>query len=105
MVNFYIYYNIYTHTYIYIFINIKNNGKPETVRRYWPVPKHIIPLVKSVQSPVRDWLYIDKLLPLFIYLFIYFFKKKGKKKKKIFLNVTPSASVPSAFKDDFIIKL
>ena len=34
----------------------------------------------------------------------FFFKKKGKKKKKI-LNVTPSASVPSAFKDDFIIKL
>ena len=33
----------------------------------------------------------------------FFFKKKGKKKK--FLNVTPSASVPSAFKDDFIIKL
>ena len=37
MVNFYIYYNIhtdiyiYTHTHKYIFINIKNNGKPETV--------------------------------------------------------------------------
>ena len=38
MVNFYIYYNIYTqtHTYIYIdlFINIKNSGKLKTVHRY-----------------------------------------------------------------------
>ena len=41
MVNFYIYYNIYIHTriyiYIYLLINIKNSGKPETVYRYWPV--------------------------------------------------------------------
>ena len=43
MVNFYIYYNIYTHThtyiYIYLFINIKNSGKPKTVHRYWPLSK------------------------------------------------------------------
>ena len=35
----------------------------------------------------------------------FFFLRKREKKKKKFLNVTPSASVPSAFKDDFIIKL
>ena len=48
MINFYIYYN--THTHIY------NSGKPETVHRYWPVPKYIISLVKPVQPPVRDGL-------------------------------------------------
>ena len=35
---------------------------------------------------------------LSFFFFIIIFKKK-------ILNVTPSASVPSAFKDDFIIKL
>ena len=40
MIKFYIYYNIYIHTHrdtyihIYLFINIKNSGKPETVHRY-----------------------------------------------------------------------
>ena len=56
MVNFYIYYNTHTHT----FINIKNNNKPETIHWYWLVQKYIIPLVKSVKPPVRDWLpYFD----------------------------------------------
>ena len=39
MVNFYIYHNTHTHTHIYIYLNIKNNGKLETVYRYWPVSK------------------------------------------------------------------
>ena len=54
MVNFYIYYNTHTYIHTYIHINIKYNGKSEMVRRYWPVPKYIVPLVKPIQPPVRD---------------------------------------------------
>ena len=51
MVNFYIYYNTHTHT--YIFINIRNSGKSETVPGIDRYPKYIIPLAKPVQPPVR----------------------------------------------------
>ena len=61
MVNFYIYYNIYTHTlthtyiYIYLFIykykKIAVNPKRYTdIDRY---PKYIVSLAKPVQPPVR----------------------------------------------------
>ena len=53
MVNLYIYYNKHTHIHTYIYINIKKiavNPKRYTgIDRY---PKYIVPLVKSVQSPI-----------------------------------------------------
>ena len=56
MVNFYIYYNIYTqtHTYIHIYIYIYKiavNPKRYTgIDRY---PKYIVPVAKPVRPPVR----------------------------------------------------
>ena len=53
MVNFDIYYNTHTHTFIYLLINIKIAVNPKrytVINRY---PKYIVPLTKPVQSSVQ----------------------------------------------------
>ena len=59
MVNFYIYYNMYTHTHTYIHIYIYIYKIAVNSKRYTGIdwyPKYIVPLAKSVQPSVRYWL-------------------------------------------------